>query len=86
MSIYAVVSSLTSGDKYDKEELKNLNFKLGDKFEIEAISMGQSYTSFTLKEFPKKSFNSVNFDFEEDGKELDIFSDKRFNPYLSLYG
>lgn len=86
MTVYAIVSSLTSGHQDDQEQIKNLNFKVGDKFEVENISMGQSYTSLTLKEFPKQSFNSVNFDFEEDGKELDIFSDKRFNPYLSLYG
>ena len=86
MTVYAIVSSLTSGHENDREQVKNLNFKIGDKFEVENISMGQSYTSLTLKEFPKKSFNSSNFNFEEDGKELNIFNDKRFNPYLSFYG
>ena len=66
--------------------MRKLDIKVGDKFEVENISMGQSYTSLTLKEFPKQSFNSSNFSFEEDGKELNIFNDKRFNPYLSLYG
>ena len=37
--------------------------------------MGQSYTSLTLKEFPKQSFNSSNFSFEEDGKELKTRAD-----------
>ena len=86
MTVYAIVSSLTSGHEDDQEQIKNLNFKVGDKFEVENISMGQSYTSLTLKEFPKQSFNSSNFSFEEDGKELNIFNDKRFNPYLSFYG
>lgn len=86
MTVYAIVSSLTSGHESDQEQIKNLNFKIGDKFEVENISMGQSYTSLTLKEFPKQSFNSSNFSFEEDGKELNIFNDKRFNPYLSFYG
>ena len=86
MTVYAIVSSLTSGHEDDQEQIKNLNFKVGDKFEVENISMGQSYTSLTLKKFPKQSFNSSNFNFEEDGKELNIFNDKRFNPYLSFYG
>ena len=86
MTVYAIVSSLTSGHEDDQEQIKNLNFKVGDKFEVENISMGQSYTSLTLKEFPKQSFNSSNFSFEEDGKKLNIFNDKRFNPYLSFYG
>ena len=86
MTVYAIVSSLTSGHEGDQEQIKNLNFKVGDKFEVENISMVQSYTSLTLKEFPKQSFNSSNFSFEENGKELNIFNDKRFNPYLSFYG
>ena len=28
------------------------------------------------------SYNSVMFEFYENGKELDIYKDKRFNPYL----
>ena len=86
MTVYAIVSSLTSGHEDDQEQIKNLNFKVGDKFEVENISIGQSYASLTLKEFPKQSFNSSNFSFEEDGKKLNIFNDKRFNPYLSFYG
>ena len=86
MTVYAIVSSLTSDHEDDQEQIKNLNFKVGDKFEVENISIGQSYASLTLKEFPKQSFNSSNFSFEEDGKKLNIFNDKRFNPYLSFYG
>ena len=86
MTVYAIVSSLTSVHEDDQEQIKNLNFKVGDKFEVENISIGQSYASLTLKEFPKQSFNSSNFSFEEDGKKLNIFNDKRFNPYLSFYG
>lgn len=54
-------------------------------YEVEHISMGQSYTSIYLsnpKVGTKNPFNSVMFDFFEDDKELDIFSDRRFNPYF----
>ena len=58
---------------------------IGEVYEVRHISMGQSYTSIFLespKEATKNPFNSVIFDFYEDGEELDIFSDHRFNPYL----
>lgn len=57
----------------------------GEEYEVRYISMGQSYTSISL-ENPKigtsNPFNSVIFDFFENGKKLDIFEDRRFNPYL----
>lgn len=57
----------------------------GEVYEVEDISMGQSYTSIYLKnpkEGTKNPFNSVFFKFYENGKKLDIFSDRRFNPYI----
>lgn len=57
----------------------------GEVYEIDHISMGQSYTSIYLKtpkDGTKNPFNSVIFDFYEDDEELYIYSDYRFNPYL----
>ena len=54
---------------------------IGKSYEVEYISMGQSFTFIALKEF-KNSFNSVDFEFYENGKPLDIYKDLRFNPYL----
>jgi hypothetical protein len=56
-----------------------------EMYEVEHVSMGQSYTSIYLskpKEGTKNPFNSVIFDFFENDEELDIYSDSRFNPYI----
>ena len=81
MTIYATVKTLKAGFPSDKEAVKSLGFKVGDKFEVESISVGQSSTGVYLKEFPSRCLNSVLFNFEEDGTPLDIFSDDRFNSY-----
>lgn len=43
--------------------------------------MGQSNTSVYLVGF-EKPFNSVHFDFFEDGKEIAIYRSPKYNPYL----
>lgn len=80
MIILAVVVSDKGGYDSDKEQFRKAGFKLGDKIEVEDINMSQSSTSIKLKDHGW--FNSVFFDFEENGEELDIYSDSRFNPYL----
>ena len=48
--------------------------------------MGSYKTDILLKGFndwdSNSWFNSVCFEFYENGKEIDIYSDERFNPYL----
>ena len=83
MKIYAVVETLIAGYDYEKEMVKSLGFKEGDKFEVDYIDMDGSSTSIYLKDFPNQPFNSVFFEFEENGEELDIYDDTRFNPYLN---
>lgn len=83
MTIYAVVETLRAGYDCEEEMVKSLGFKEGDKFEVEYIDMDGSSTRIYLKDFPNQSFNSVFFEFEEDGEELDIYDDTRFNPYLN---
>lgn len=63
------------GDKNVKRLKPNTHY------EVYHIDMGQSHTHISLVGI-EGSFNSVNFEFYEDNKLIDIFSDKRFNPYL----
>lgn len=65
--------------------------QIGKEYEVDYIAMGQSHTNVHLKDKLLNQingklascFNSVYFEFYENGKSLDIFSDARFNPYLS---
>lgn len=69
------------GDRYDKQQISRF-LTLGEKYSVNCISMGQSHTSIYLTDFPHIPFNSIFFDFEEDGKEINIFVDERYNPYI----
>lgn len=55
---------------------------LGKEYEVKYIEMSSAITFVFIKE-QKGVFNSLCFEFYEDGKPLDIFSDIRFNPYLT---
>ena len=50
-------------------------------YEVYSIDMGSWMTDIYLIGY-KYGFNSIYFDFYEDGKEIDIYKDPRFNPYL----
>lgn len=84
MSLFAVVVTLKAGYDFDKQKMDEAELKVGDRVLVRDIDMGQSNTSIYL-DGHKGSFNSVFFNFEEDGKEIDIYGDKRYNPYLSMY-
>lgn len=60
---------------------KSDDLEIGKQYEVDYISMGQSYTSIVLKN-KFRTYNSVLFKFYENGKEINIYSDPRFNPYL----
>ena len=68
-----------AGYEINKENIKKL--QPNTHYEVYHIDMGQSHTHISLVGI-KGSFNSVNFEFYEDKELIDIFSDKRFNPYL----
>lgn len=68
------------GYDWDKEMCQK-NLTLGESYEVNHISMGQSHTYIFLEEIDG-CFNSVNFEFYEDGKPINIFKDPRYNPYL----
>lgn len=61
------------------------NLEAGCEYVVTGIFMGQSYTSIDLEGY-STGFNSVQFDFYEDGELLDIYRDKRYNPYLKWEG
>lgn len=81
MTVYAIVEHLDRGYDGDKKQAEEAGFKVGDRFTVKDVSMGQSHTTVYLREHDR-GFNSVFFTFEEDGKPLDIYSDHRFNPYI----
>lgn len=54
---------------------------VGEEYEVESINMSSSHTSIQLKG-KHDLYNSVCFEFYENGKPLDIYEDVRFNPYI----
>lgn len=84
MTLIAIVTTLEAGYAFDKRQMAECNLKVGDRIPVRDIDMGQSSTSIYLDGY-KGSFNSVFFEFEENGKEIDIYGDRRYNPYLSMY-
>lgn len=84
MSLIAIVDTLEAGYDSEKNKMIELGFKVGDRIPVRDIDMSQSSTAIYLDGY-KGSFNSVFFEFEENGVELDIYSDRRYNPYLSMY-
>ena len=55
--------------------------KVGKEYNVERVDMGQSSTAIYLSGF-SVSFNSVQFDFFEDGKPIDIYRSPKYNPYI----
>ena len=69
------------GYPYDREKAERAGLVQGEDYELDQIIMGQSSTWIYLVGH-RHPFNSVQFEFYEDGKRLDIYRDPRFNPYL----
>lgn len=65
----------------DREKVKKSGMVVGTEYPVSSISMDQSHTSVYLDGF-SGAFNSVHFEFFEDGRSLNIFQDSRFNPYI----
>lgn len=55
--------------------------KVGKDYNVECVDMGQSSTYIRLSGFDGY-FNSVQFDFFEDGKPIDIYRSPNYNPYM----
>ena len=65
----------------DIKKVKECGMVVGNEYPVHRIDMGQSSTSVYLEGFCDV-FNSVHFEFFENGTPLDIFRDSRFNPYI----
>lgn len=57
------------------------DLEVGKEYEVDRIEMGSSITNVYLKD-KERVYNSVYLKFEENGKPIDIFKDRRFNPYI----
>lgn len=55
--------------------------EVGKEYHVECVNMGQSSTYISLSGFCGY-FNSVQFDFFEDGKPIDIGRSPKYNPYM----
>ena len=77
--IIAKVVTLQAGYRAEQEEVEELGWNIDDEFEVKNISVGGWYTDVTLK--GGSSFNSCFFEFYEDGKPLNVYSDERFQKY-----
>ena len=73
------------GNEYSQKKCKDY-LTLNCEYEVESVWMGQSSTTIGLKDFQNVPFNSVHFIFIEDGKEINIYKDSRYNMYLTLKG
>ena len=78
--LYAKFMHPNSGYDGDVEYAKKIGLKVGEKYEVEDISMGQSHTSVYLKDI-KGVFNSVQFEFYEDKKPINLCDSPKYNPY-----
>jgi hypothetical protein len=67
----------------DVEFAKKTGLEVGEKYEVEDLSMGGSHTLIYLKDI-NGAFNSVQFEFEEDGKSINIFNSPKYNPYYCI--
>lgn len=78
--IEATVVTLNGGYQGNKDHCAKHNLQVGNKYIVKDIDIGQSSSSVFLQGL--SWFNTIYFTFEEDGEELDIYSDTRFNNYI----
>lgn len=81
--ILVKVTNLKAGTKYDRESIQKY-LEFGKFYTLNFVDMGRSHTDVFLNETGKQSFNSINLSFyEEDGTPINIYNDKRFNPFMT---
>ena len=85
MSVKAVFLYPENGTGCDQVKVQSCGLEVKKEYEVSNIVMGQSNTSVYLEGYAGP-FDSVHFEFLEDGKPLNIFRDPRFNPYLGKMG
>ena len=79
--LYAKFMYPDNGYDCDVKNAKNAGLNVGERYEVKDLSMGGSHTSIYLKNIDGV-FNSVQFDFEEDDKPVNIYRNPKYNGYL----
>lgn len=80
--LYARYMYPDNGQQHQRDHIATLGLVVGNRYLVEDVSMGQSYTGIKLDGYDRY-LNSVFFDFEEDDyTTIDIYRDPRFNPYI----
>ncbi len=78
--IFAKYAHPNNGSKYQQVEINSL-LKVKKHSEVDKISMDECKTTVHLRNI-MTPFNAVFFDFFEDGKQIDIYTDPRFNSHI----
>ena len=81
--IFAKYAHPNNGHEYQQVEINGL-LKVKQQYPVDRISIGNCHTVVFLKSI-LKPFNTVFFDFYENGKEIDIYTDPRFNHHIKEY-
>lgn len=79
--LWAIYTEEDAGFDGDKKQVKMAGLKLGEKYEVRDIDMGNWHTDVYLKGFDEP-FNSVFFDFEYKGHFVDIYEKNDYERYL----
>ena len=77
--VYARFIDPDAGWDHDKETCVKAGLIRGNLYRVSDVNMFGWYTDIYLEEFGNLAFNSVHFEFEEDGELIDIYRDHRFN-------
>ena len=84
--LYARFMHPEYGRAHDREQAATSGLVVGERYLVEDVEIGQSYTGIKLNCF-RKAFNSVLFEFEEeDCSPIDIYTDPKYNPYIRRRG
>lgn len=80
--LYARFNYPNGGWPAERGYAESMGLKVGERYEVEHVSMGGSYTSIYLTDI-NGVFNSVQFDFEEeDGTYVDIYNNPKYSSYI----
>lgn len=83
--IYVKITNPNAGSEFDRCNIREY-LDEGKIYPLDSVTMGRCHTNIYLKDFPNKKFNSVNFTFYENDIEINIYKDKRFNPFMTKIG
>ena len=84
-NIYAVVDEDAIKNNYGRPVDRTdvlYNLMPRKSYKVKGINIGQSWSSFEIEDFDSLKFNTILFKFYDGEKEIEIFADTRFNPYL----